>query len=178
MSFYPNKILAYKIRLSKCFASLNDSINTNSINDVFHLSKFKKDQNCPRPLLIKFLYANDVFSVLANSNQLKSLVSIKPDKSLEDHKIYKILLGIRWSLLQKGTEHKSIKIRNKCLKVYVNNDLYGNLMKVPTFRCISIQTQSSVENTNTDTQLIFSPNASPLLIFITSVLYDTSVCKP
>ena len=80
-------------------SSLNDSINANSIKDIFRLGKFKKDQNCPRPLLITFLHATDAFSVLTNSNQLKSLVSIKPDKSPEDRETDKILLGVRLSLI-------------------------------------------------------------------------------
>ena len=141
-------------------SSLNDSINANSIKDIFRLGKFKKDQNRPRPLLIKFLRATDAFSVLANSNQLKSPVSIKPDKPPEDREIDKILLGVRWSLIQKGTDRKSIKIRNKCL--YVNNDLHGKIEN-GTFRCISTKTQSSMENVNADTKPSSSPNASPLL---------------
>ena len=141
-------------------SSLNDSINANSIKDIFRLGKFKKDQNRPRPLLIKFLCATDAFSVLANSNQLKSPVSIKPDNSPEDREIDKILLGVRWSLIQKGTDRKSIKIRNKCL--YVKNDLHGKIEN-GTFRCISTKTQSSMEKINADTKPSSSPNASPLL---------------
>ena len=47
-------------------SSLNNSTNANSIKDIFRLGKFKKDQNRPRPLLIKLLCATDAFSVLAN----------------------------------------------------------------------------------------------------------------
>ena len=141
-------------------SSLNDSINANSIKDIFRLGKFNKDQNRPRPLLIKFLRATDAFSVLANSNQLKSPVSIKPDKPPEEREIDKILLGVRWSLIQKGTDRKSIKIRNKCL--YVNNDFHGKIEN-GTFRCISTKTQSSMENVNADTKPSSSPNTSPLL---------------
>ena len=71
------------------------SINTNSIKDIFRLLKFKKDQNHLRPLLIKFLCATCpllFLIIIANSNQLKSPVLIKPDKSPKDHEIDKFCL--------------------------------------------------------------------------------------
>ena len=125
-------------------SSLNDSINANSIKDIsqFRLGKYIKDQNRPRPLLIKFLRATDAFSVLANNNQLKSPVSIKPDKPPEDREIDKILLGVRWSLIQKGrTDRKSIKIRNKCL--YVNNDLHGKIENGTLMENVNANTKPS-----------------------------------
>ena len=51
-------------------SSLDQSINTNSIRDIFRLGKFKKDQKHPKPLLIKFLCSTDAFSILASRNQV------------------------------------------------------------------------------------------------------------
>ena len=94
------EILINKLNIQPPQLSESSDFQNGFIKDIFQLVKFKKDQNHLRPLLIKFLCATGpllFLIIIANSNQLKSPVLIKPDKSPKDHEIDKILLGVRWS---------------------------------------------------------------------------------
>jgi len=82
------------------------------------LGKYQSSSSKPRPLLLKFLRAADATYLLSNKSKLKSQVFLKP----EDRAKESLLLKERWSLIQKGTERKLIKLHN--YSVFVNGQLH------------------------------------------------------
>ena len=70
----------YVLKVIWSFLSdLDSSIRYQSIKDVYRLGKFSSDKKKPRLLLVKFIKAADVSTVLSKRGSLRnSLVSIKP----------------------------------------------------------------------------------------------------
>ena len=90
------------------------------------MGKFKSDMSHPRPLLVNFLRTFDANIILANQNQIKSPIIIKPDMSLEERKCESMLLHERWDLIQQEIDRKSIKIHNK--QLFVDDQLHGRII--------------------------------------------------
>ena len=95
--------------------SVLPNVNPTSIKDFHCLGKFKKTQERPRPIIVKFLRTLDAAAVLSNLDKISSPVSVKPDMSPELRLIEGKLLKERYSLIQQGISRRSIKIRNPCL---------------------------------------------------------------
>ena len=53
-------------------SGLDNSINSQSVKDVFRLGKFSAENQKPRPLLVKFIRAADAQSVLSKRGSLRS----------------------------------------------------------------------------------------------------------
>ena len=107
-------------------SGLDNSIQSPSIRDTFRLGKFST-YHCdrPRPLLVKFVRAADVSSVLSKRSLLKHPIVIKPDLTPEERQRDSILLKERWTLIQSGVPHNSIKIRDS--RLFVKNKLFGHV---------------------------------------------------
>ena len=82
---YCPRVLRFKGDMEKVVSSLSDldsSIGYQSIKDVYRLGRFSSDKKKPRLLLVKFIRAADVSTILSKRGSLQnSLVSIKPDMS-------------------------------------------------------------------------------------------------
>ena len=124
-----SRVLRFKGDMEKVVSSLSDldnSIGYQSIKDVYHLGKFSSDKKKPRPLLVKFIRAADVSTVLSKRRSLRnSLVSIKPDMSPLEQKCESLLLKERWSLIQSGVPRPAIRIRGS--RLLVRNKLHGQI---------------------------------------------------
>lgn len=96
------------------------------IKDCNRLGKFREDHTRPRPILVKLRRSADASCILANRQSLDPPFIIKPDLSPEARAINALLMKARWSLIQKGTERKCIKIRNS--KLFVNGKLHGQVV--------------------------------------------------
>ena len=105
-------------------SGLDNSIQSPSIRDTFRLGKFSTyHHDRPRPLLVKFVRAADVSSVLSKRSLLKHPIVIKPDLTPEERQRDSILLKERWTLIQSGVPRNSIKIRDS--RLFVKNKLFG-----------------------------------------------------
>ena len=65
--------------------------------------------------------------LLSNKSKLKSQVFLKPDLTPEDRAKESLLLKERWSLIQKGTERKLIKLHN--YSIFVNGQLHCKVVE-------------------------------------------------
>ena len=73
-------------------SSIDSSITSASIKDLYRLGKFNENNNRPRPILVKFL-RNLVLS--SKRSIMSSEISIKPDMTLDERKTEMILLKER-----------------------------------------------------------------------------------
>ena len=103
-------------------SKLDNHIQKKSIKDVYRLGKFNPVAIHPRPLLVQFIRATDVVSVLSKKGSLSRPLFIKPDLSPQERQRDSILLKERWSLVQTGIPRHDIKIRGPCL--YVKGKLF------------------------------------------------------
>ena len=94
---------------------------------MYRLGKYQSSSSRHRPLLIKFLRAADATYLLSNKSKLKSQVFLKPDLTPEDRAKESLLLKERWSLIQKGTERKLIKLHN--YSIFVNGQLHCKVVE-------------------------------------------------
>ena len=114
--------------VSKVFSSMDVHIEPNQVVDCFRLGKFKSNQSRPRPILVKLQCTIDATTILAKRSSLSSPIFIKPDLSPAEQEIESILLKERWSLIQGGFDHKSIKISSVNNSIYVNNQVFGRVV--------------------------------------------------
>ena len=131
-------------------SGLVSSINSDSIKDLHRLGKFNTLLTRPRPILVKFIRAADVMSVLSNRRLLTHPVSIKPDLSQQERKRDSLLLKERWILIQSGCSRHDIKILES--RLYVKNKLYGcvnnsKFMVSPDYP-VPTPTSSSIQSTD------------------------------
>ena len=137
--------------ISSILSSLDSSLTSASIKDLYRLGKFSASQTSPRPILVKFLHIFEVMYVLSKRIQLHQRISIKPDMSRDERASEAAFLKERWNLIQEGTDRKSIKWRNN--EIY-NNKLHRRLEKYSNgFYIVSRATSPShyvllVNNTN------------------------------
>lgn len=133
--------------LLSCFSDIDSKFDSSAIKDYFRLGKYDSSSSRPRPLLVKLLRRADVNTLLQNRSKLTSSLSLKPDLTPEERAIEALLMKERWSLIQKGTDRKQIKIRNHSL--FLNNKLHCKLVDSK----IEFQSQtSSSENHDNSSQ--------------------------
>lgn len=118
-------------KVSDVFSSVDASIDSRAVKDLFRLGGFKSNMSRPRPILVKFVRCSDAHSILSKVRELSPPYSIKPDRSLSERKKDKCLMDIRWSLIQSGIARSLIKIRG--VSLYVNNNLLGKADSTDTF---------------------------------------------
>ena len=107
-------------------STLDQSINSQSIKDIYRLGRFSAESKKPRPLLVKFIRAVDASSVLSKRGSSRGTpVVIKPDMSLKERKSESMLLKERWSLIQSGVPREVIKIRGS--RLLVRNKLHSQV---------------------------------------------------
>ena len=63
---------------------LDESLNSGSIKDFYHLGKIKQEFQKPRPILISFIRSTDALKALYKKVHLPSNVWIKPDFTKEE----------------------------------------------------------------------------------------------
>ena len=113
-------------------SSIDSSIQPQSIRDCFRLGKFSPRASRPRPILIKFVRAPDVVSILSKKRNLSHPYSIKPDMPRDQRQQESVLLRERWNLIQSGVDRKNIRIKGNSL--YVNGKLHGRVSNLKFVR--------------------------------------------
>jgi len=108
-------------------SGVDNSIQSQSIKDVYRLGRFNSDPERPRPILVKFVRAADASSVLSKKGSLSRPLVIKPDLSPEERLRDSVLLKERWNLIQSGIPRGDIKICDS--RLYVRKKLYGHFDK-------------------------------------------------
>lgn len=108
-------------------SGLNSNIHSQSIKDIYRLGKFNRERKHPRPLLVKFIRAADVSSILSKRGSLHHPVFIKPDLTPEQRRRDSVLLNERWNLINSGIPRADIKIRDS--RLFVQGKLYGYFSK-------------------------------------------------
>ena len=75
--------------------------------------KYQEQHRCPRPILIRFNRAIDVFLLLPKTSSLPHGIRIKPDMTREERLIESILLKERLALIQRerAKQIKSVETR-------------------------------------------------------------------
>ena len=111
--------------VSSILSDKDPSMHINAIKDCFRLGKFLQSRERPRPILVQMHRQADAHCVLASRKPLAAPLYIKPDLSPSDRANEAALLKVRWTLIQSGTDRKSIKIRGS--KININGQLYGEM---------------------------------------------------
>ena len=86
------------------------------------------------PILVKLQCTIDAAIILANRTSLSSPIFIKSDLSPAEQEVELILFKERWSLIEGGFDHKSIKISNVNNNIYINNQVFGRVVN-SQFQC-------------------------------------------
>ena len=151
-------------RAVSTLSDLDNSIGTQSIKDVYRLGRFSTDRKKPRPLLVKFIRAADVSSVLLRRRSLQSsTIYIKPDMSPTERKSESLLLKERWSLIQSGVPRSDIRIRGS--RLFVRNKIHGQIKlsgSIPYYSTSSDGHNSAGHNSPiVDTQPLTMPHPHP-----------------
>ena len=120
--------------------SVLPSVNPTSIKDFHRLGKFKKNQDRPRPIIVKFLRILDAAAVLSNLDKISPPFSVKPDMTPEQRSIESKLLKERFNLIQQSFSRRNIKICNS--RLYVSDRLYSEV-KNSVFQLSSATSHSS-----------------------------------
>ena len=150
---------------------LDASIQPSAIKDLFRLGKFKSDNQRPRPILVQFLRSCDVVNILSKTYLLSRPLLIKPDMSPQERDRNSKLLKVRWSLIQGGTDRKSIKISKS--SIYVDNHLYGKLDSNSVFQPCDSSSATATNTSNLSTSPLntsstFKTSLSPLTHSVSS----------
>ena len=105
--------------------SICPEITEQSVCDCIRLGKYNSESSRARPILVQLTRSCDVVNILSNRNKLpsSSYISIKPHMSKFERTTELTLLRQRRSLVEQGTDKKSIKIWGNSL--YVNKSRYG-----------------------------------------------------
>jgi hypothetical protein len=131
----------------------DQSIDSNTIKDIYRLGRYTAENKKPRPLLVKFIRVADVARVLSKRGSLP--VIIKPDMSPHERKIESLLLKERWSLMQSGVPRESIKIRGH--RLLIRNKLHGQVTMSGSDISFCRHTSCSVAENSSD------HNAQPIV---------------
>ena len=165
-------------QVSQILSPTDESFQSYSISDSFRLGKFSIDRRRPRPILVKLLRSSDVSNILSKRRSLTLPYSIKLDLSLEEWQRESAFLKERWSLIQSGIVHKSIRIHN--FSILVNNKLHGKLdISSNQFHCCSPLNTPLSPNSPLVTNST-SPNnvSSPITSLITNSTAPSIVSPP
>ena len=110
-------------------------------------------------MLVTLNSTAEVRLILTNYSALPPNVTVKPDRSLSERKVDKILMSERWKLIKAGSDRRSIRIRNS--SIYLNGRLYGKVVDstfslspslrelAPELASVSIVTASNKNNVST-----------------------------
>ena len=135
-----------------------DDIKCN-VRDCRRIGKYNIDNVRPRPMLVTLNSTAEVRLILTNYSALPPTVTVKPDRSLSERKVDKILMSERWKLIKAGSNRRSIRIRNS--SIYLNGRLYGKVVDstfslspslrelAPELASVSIATASNKNNVST-----------------------------
>jgi len=126
-------------------SKVDNSVESQSIRDVYRLGRYNSNPTHPRPVLVKFIRAADVSSILSKKGSLSHPLVVKPDLSPEERRRDSVLLKERWSLIQSGIPRSDIKIRES--RLYVRKKLFGYYDK-SEFQYSSSATKSLPESTD------------------------------
>ena len=78
-----------------------DDIKWN-VRDCRRIGKYNIDNVRPRPMLVTLNSTAEVRLILTNYSALPPTVTVKPDRSLSERKVDKILMSERWKLIKAG----------------------------------------------------------------------------
>ena len=78
-------------------SKVDNSVESQSIRDVYRLGRYNSNPTHPRPILVKFIRAADVSSILSKKGSLSHPLVVKPDLSPEERRRDSVLLKERWS---------------------------------------------------------------------------------
>ena len=129
---------------SSVFTSLqNIALLANiSVRDCRRLGKYSETSLSPRPLLVTLTKSSEVYDILAKRYFLaKENIFIKPDLSPADRQVESILLKERRSLINTGTNSKSIKLRGD--KLFIDDQAYGCVVDGVFTRNLSLSNSPS-----------------------------------
>jgi len=126
-------------------SKVDNSVESLSIRDVYRLGRYNSNPTHPRPILVKFIRAADVSSILSKKGSLSHPLVVKPDLSPEERRRDSVLLKERWSLIQSGIPRSDIKIRES--RLYVRKKLFGYYDK-SEFQYSSSASKSLPESTD------------------------------
>lgn len=126
--------------INSIVTGIESSISAQSIRDCYRLGRYN-EQHRPRPILVNLNRATDVTTILSKCSALSKPLVIKRFMSQEERACEAILLRERWSLIQDGTDRKSIRIHKS--RLFKNNQLHGEV--------INSRYQLSASNTSTHT---------------------------
>lgn len=104
---------------------LDQSIQSNSVKDLYRLGKYNAQHEHPRPILVKFIRSADAATVLSRKSALSHPYYIHPDRPKSERLRNSALMKERCRLIQRGITRKSIKIRKE--NILVDNKLHGTL---------------------------------------------------
>ena len=110
-------------------SGIDSTLTSASIKDFYRLGKYKQTATRPRPILAKFLRAFEASLVLSKKGSLTSTISIKPDMTQVEREVEQALLKERRNLIDKGIEHKFIRI--------ISNSLYVNRNYMAQYKTLS-----------------------------------------
>ena len=110
-------------KVGSVLSKVSSSIQSQAIQDCYHLGKFNPQNTKPRPILVKLIRIADMHYILSNRGLLSSPTIIKPDMTAEGRHRESVLLKERWNLIQSGIPKNVIKIQGPHL--YVRKRLHG-----------------------------------------------------
>ena len=136
-----------------------------SVRDCQRLGRYNCSSNHPSPVLVTVNSTAQVRHVLTHHRSLPSPITVKPNRSISERKIVKILFTERWKLIQAGSDRRSIKLRSSCL--YLNGHLHGKVVNdaysmAPFLSNLApeLSDLSNVNNDATQTQSTSSSSSS------------------
>ena len=113
-----------------------------SVRDCRRLGKYSETSLRPRLLLVTLTKSSEVYDILAKKYFLaKENIFFKPDLSPADRQVESILLKERRSLINTGTNSKSIKLRGD--KLFIDDQAYGRVVDGVFTRNLSLSNSPS-----------------------------------
>ena len=112
-------------RVKDILLKIDPNLPESSVRDCFRLGSYSHNNGRPRPVLVRLSRSVHVINILSKWSKYPNNVIIKPDLSPKRHKIDKILLSVRWNLIQSGIQRTLIKIRGSSLFVF--GKFYGKV---------------------------------------------------
>ena len=110
-------------RVVSVLSEIDNSVQSQSISDIYRLGKYTLERKHPRPILVKFIRVTDVSRVLSKRGLLHHPVFIKPDLTPDLRRRESVLLRERWNLIKSGIPRADIKIHDS--RLYVKRKLFG-----------------------------------------------------
>ena len=127
------------VQAGNLLSSIDLLVTAQLICDSFRLGKYNQDKT--RPLLVSLTRSGDTQSILMQRKKLSSRlgITIKPDMSLEDHKVESLLLKHLRFLINEGVEISAVKIRGN--SIFVNRKKIGTVVDSTFQECQPVTQQ-------------------------------------